>query len=191
MPPGRDYSVGERMAAGRAARMVAWITGNVFGDWAVQSGWFARAVTNLKEAGEDGPERGWVLIIKSFPDPDVGTGEAMLQEAVEIRRRHGDPDVEFEALSYLAGLEPPTPELRQLLAAMAGNQEAMDGFARVNAGVTSPAEFFSEENAGRIMAGSAAAANACSRAAPADSRRRRGLPVGPAADDAPEAEVGG
>jgi hypothetical protein len=32
-----------------------------------------------------------------------------------------------------------------------GNQEAMDGFARVIAGVTSPAEFFSEENVGRIM----------------------------------------
>jgi hypothetical protein len=28
----------------------------------------------------------------------------------------------------------------------------MDGFARVNAGVTSPAEFFSEENVGRIFA---------------------------------------
>jgi hypothetical protein len=28
---------------------------------------------------------------------------------------------------------------------MQGNQDAMDGFARVNAGVTSPAEFFSPE----------------------------------------------
>ena len=35
---------------------------------------------------------------------------------------------------------------------MHGNQEAMDGFARVNAGVTSPAEFFAEENVGRIFA---------------------------------------
>ena len=33
-----------------------------------------------------------------------------------------------------------------------GNQEAMDGFARVNAGVTSPSEFFSEENVARIFA---------------------------------------
>ena len=32
------------------------------------------------------------------------------------------------------------------------NQEAMDGFARVNAGVTSPADFLSEENAARIIA---------------------------------------
>ena len=28
----------------------------------------------------------------------------------------------------------------------------MDGFARVNAGVTSPAEFFAEENVSRIFA---------------------------------------
>jgi hypothetical protein len=33
-----------------------------------------------------------------------------------------------------------------------GDQEAMDAFARVMAGVTSPAEFFSEQNVGRILA---------------------------------------
>jgi 2-polyprenyl-6-methoxyphenol hydroxylase-like FAD-dependent oxidoreductase len=52
----------------------------------------------------------------------------------------------------LATLEPPPPELQQVLGAVHGNQEAMDGFARVNAGVTTPAEFFSEENVGRIFA---------------------------------------
>ena len=31
------------------------------------------------------------------------------------------------------------------------NQDAMDGFARMIAGVTSPAEFLSPENAGRII----------------------------------------
>jgi hypothetical protein len=33
-----------------------------------------------------------------------------------------------------------------------GNQEAMDAFARVIAGVTSPAEYFSEESVGWILA---------------------------------------
>ena len=33
---------GHTMAAGRAARTAAWITGNVLGDWAVRSGWLAR-----------------------------------------------------------------------------------------------------------------------------------------------------
>jgi 2-polyprenyl-6-methoxyphenol hydroxylase-like FAD-dependent oxidoreductase len=61
----------------------------------------------------------------------------------------------FELTSQLATLEPPPPELQQLFAAAHGNQEAMDGFARVNAGVTSPAEYFSEENVGRIFAAAA------------------------------------
>jgi 2-polyprenyl-6-methoxyphenol hydroxylase-like FAD-dependent oxidoreductase len=61
----------------------------------------------------------------------------------------------FEFTCQLATLEPPPPELQQLLGAVHGNQEAMDGFARVNAGVTSPAEFFAEENVGRIFAAAA------------------------------------
>jgi hypothetical protein len=51
---------GNAMAAGRAARTLAWITGNVLGDWAVRSGWLARARSILEQAGEDGPEHGWV-----------------------------------------------------------------------------------------------------------------------------------
>ncbi|HEX7077339.1 MAG TPA: NAD(P)/FAD-dependent oxidoreductase [Candidatus Eisenbacteria bacterium] len=57
----------------------------------------------------------------------------------------------FEFTCQLATLEPPPPQLRQVLGAVHGNQKAMDGFARVNAGVTSPAEFFSPENVGRIF----------------------------------------
>lgn len=55
--------------------------------------------------------------------------------------------------SQLATLEPPPPSLQRLLGAMAGNREAMDGFARVKAGVASPATFFAEENVSRILAG--------------------------------------
>jgi hypothetical protein len=40
-----------------------------------------------------------------------------------------------------------------------GNQRAMDEFAQVNAGVTSPAVFFSEENVSRVMSQSGAAAH--------------------------------
>jgi len=58
----------------------------------------------------------------------------------------------FELTCQLASLEPPPPQLQQVLGAVHGNREAMDGFARVNAGVTSPAEFFSPENVGRIFA---------------------------------------
>ena len=57
----------------------------------------------------------------------------------------------YELTAEFASLEPPPPELAQLLEAMAGNQEAMDGFARVNSGVTSPEEFFSADNVERIV----------------------------------------
>jgi 2-polyprenyl-6-methoxyphenol hydroxylase-like FAD-dependent oxidoreductase len=57
----------------------------------------------------------------------------------------------YEFTAELASLEPPPPEMQQLLAAVSGDQEAMDGFARVTAGVTSPAEFFSDENVARIL----------------------------------------
>ncbi len=58
----------------------------------------------------------------------------------------------YEFTYMLATLQEPPPEVQQLLAAAHGNQEAMDGFARVNAGVTSPAEFLSQDNVGRIFA---------------------------------------
>ena len=66
------------------------------------------------------------------------------------RDSHALPLYEFTA--QLASLEPPSPQLQQLLAAIHGNQDAMDGFARVNSGVTSPADFFSEQNVSRILA---------------------------------------
>ena len=95
---------GDIPSAGRAARMLAWITGNVLGEWAVRSGWFARARTLLAEAGTDRSEHGWVLIIGAFMEPDAAARESLLHEAIEIGRRYGDPDVEFMALGYLGGV---------------------------------------------------------------------------------------
>lgn len=57
----------------------------------------------------------------------------------------------FEFTAEIALLEPPPPEMRQLLVAMHGDQDAMDGFARVSAGVLAPAEFFAPENVARIL----------------------------------------
>jgi 2-polyprenyl-6-methoxyphenol hydroxylase-like FAD-dependent oxidoreductase len=61
----------------------------------------------------------------------------------------------YELTAEIASLEPPPPELQRILQAAHGNQEAMDGFARLNAGVISPPEFFSEENVRRIFAAAA------------------------------------
>ena len=92
------------VAAARAARVVAWITGNVLGDWAVRTGWLARARAILEEAGEDGPERGWVLMIRAFSEPDAQVRESLLREAIAIGRRFGAPDIEFMAVGYLGGV---------------------------------------------------------------------------------------
>jgi flavin-dependent dehydrogenase len=63
----------------------------------------------------------------------------------------------FELTQQIASMQPPPDDLVQVLMAAQGNQEAMDGFVKVNAGTISPTEFFSEENLGRIFAAAAAA----------------------------------
>jgi flavin-dependent dehydrogenase len=52
----------------------------------------------------------------------------------------------YELTCQLATLEPPPPDMQQLLAAIQDHQSAMDGFARMNAGTISPAQFFSMAN---------------------------------------------
>ncbi len=59
----------------------------------------------------------------------------------------------YEFTCELATLEPPPPELVGLLTAINGNQDAMDEFARLNAGVVSPAAFFAPDNVERLVAG--------------------------------------
>jgi DNA-binding CsgD family transcriptional regulator len=106
----------QSMAAGRAARTVAWITGNVLGDWAVRSGWLARARALLEEAGVNRPEHGWVLIIKAFSEPDAQIRETLLRKAIAVGRRFGDPDIEFLALAYLGSLYVMTDRVEEGLA---------------------------------------------------------------------------
>ena len=72
-----------------------------------------------------------------------------MREYQARRDEHVLPMYEFTA--DLAALAPLAPELAHVLSAVSHRQEAMDGFARVAAGVDSPAEFFSDENVGRIL----------------------------------------
>jgi 2-polyprenyl-6-methoxyphenol hydroxylase-like FAD-dependent oxidoreductase len=62
----------------------------------------------------------------------------------------------YEFTCQFATLQPPPPEMRQLYRAMRGNQQAMDGFARMNAGTVSPAEFLARDNVSAIMAAASA-----------------------------------
>ena len=58
----------------------------------------------------------------------------------------------FDFTCQIARLEPPPPDLVQLLGAVHGNQDAMDQFCRLNAGVLAPPDFFAQANVGRIFA---------------------------------------
>jgi 2-polyprenyl-6-methoxyphenol hydroxylase-like FAD-dependent oxidoreductase len=68
----------------------------------------------------------------------------------QTRDREAQPVYEFT--DEFAQLRPPPPEIQQLLGAMRGNQEAMDGFVSVQAATLPAPEFFAPENIGRIMA---------------------------------------
>ena len=62
----------------------------------------------------------------------------------------------YELTTRLASLEPPPPELQQILAAIAGNEVGMNAFVSVIAGTMSPGEFFDPTNVARLTRVSAA-----------------------------------
>ena len=57
----------------------------------------------------------------------------------------------YEFTAQLATLEPPPPEMQQLLAAIDGNPAAMDEFAGVFAGTVAPEEFFDPDHLRTLM----------------------------------------
>ena len=82
------------------------------------------------------------------------SGARPFEEAMEAWRvaRDARAKAMYELTSDFASLEPPPPDLQHVLAAAARSEEAMDDFTRVLAGVTSPADFFSDESVRRILA---------------------------------------
>ena len=82
------------------------------------------------------------------------SGKESFEAAMSEYQRTRDARVKamYEFTCQIATLEPPPPEIQQLFRAIHGNQEAMDDFARMNAGTISPAEFFAPENVDAIMA---------------------------------------
>ena len=91
----------DRLGAARVARMLAWITGNVFGEWAVRAGWIARARTLLADQQEESAERGWVLMLDAQAEPDPARKLTCYREALGLGRRFADPALEIEALGWL------------------------------------------------------------------------------------------
>ena len=90
---------GDPLGAARAARILAWLYINVFGDFAVAGGWLARADGLLDDAGEQGVERGWVELTRATREPYGESRVGRLATALDIGRRAGDPDLRFAALA--------------------------------------------------------------------------------------------
>jgi len=82
------------------------------------------------------------------------SGTRRFDAAMSTYQRTRDARVKamYEFTCQLATLEPPPPAMQQLFGAIHGNQEAMDGFARMNAGTISPAAFFAPENVDAMTA---------------------------------------
>lgn len=109
-------------AAGRSARAVAWITGNVLGDWAVSNGWLMRARRALAEPGETGVQTGWLLVFTAFLEPDANIRESLLREAIVVAGRFHDANLECLARAYLGGVYVLTDRVEE---GMALSDEAM------------------------------------------------------------------
>jgi 2-polyprenyl-6-methoxyphenol hydroxylase-like FAD-dependent oxidoreductase len=90
----------------------------------------------------------WLSGSRSFDD-------AMTEYQTE-RDQHAMPRYEFTC--QFASFTPPPPEQLQLMGAVAANQDSMNAFTRMFTGSTSPADFFAEDNVGRIFAAAAGGA---------------------------------
>jgi flavin-dependent dehydrogenase len=75
--------------------------------------------------------------------------EAGMSDYQRIRDQEAMPVYEFTC--QFATMEPPPPELQQLIGAMQGNQEAQDQFVSVQAATMPAPQFFAPENVGRII----------------------------------------
>jgi 2-polyprenyl-6-methoxyphenol hydroxylase-like FAD-dependent oxidoreductase len=91
------------------------------------------------------------LVAAAIHDDLAGTRsyEDGMRAYQETRDHDAGPVYEFT--DEFAQLQPPPPELMQLIGAMHGNQDAMDQFVSVQAATMPAPEFFAPENVGRIM----------------------------------------
>ncbi|MEH2535263.1 flavin-dependent dehydrogenase [Bradyrhizobium sp. AZCC 1588] len=85
---------------------------------------------------------------------DSFAGRISLDDAMACYQRVRDDSAMpiFQLTCEFARIEPPPPEMQQLLGAVCGNEETMSDFVSVLAGTVPPPEFFGPENVGRIMA---------------------------------------
>lgn len=148
-----------------------------------ESRWFGAAVPNFFRRSH-GP--GWALVGDAGYTKDPITAQGISDAFVDAERVAGaiaaglagsDDDLArslaaaqrerdtqalpmYEFTCQVASLEPPPPQMQQLLGAIHGRGEAMDAFVRMNAGTMSPAEFMSPGHLATILGAAPARAAA-------------------------------
>jgi DNA-binding NarL/FixJ family response regulator len=86
--------------AADTARWLAFLHGTFHGNFAVASGWIARAERML-EGVEDGAAHGWLILDRAPLSRDSSEREQCAASALAIAKRFGDADLEFDALALL------------------------------------------------------------------------------------------
>jgi flavin-dependent dehydrogenase len=86
---------------------------------------------------------------------DVLAGSREFDEGMAAYQKERDAQArpKYDLTCMIANLEePPPPEMQQLIAAMAGNRQAMSDFLSTVTGIIPAPEFFAPENTARILA---------------------------------------
>ena len=91
---------GQRVEASHAARWLAFMYGTYHGNYAVASGWMARA-ESLLEGIEECAAHGWLTLDRAPFSRSPEERQQVAASALAIARRFGDADLEFEAIALL------------------------------------------------------------------------------------------
>lgn len=90
----------DQVGAIRVARTLGYLHGAIAGDWAVASGWLARAQTLLADA-PDSAEAGWVELNIGMFEGDRDRKHERFWEALAVAKKTGDIELELVTLAYL------------------------------------------------------------------------------------------
>jgi DNA-binding CsgD family transcriptional regulator len=91
---------GLRAEAAELARWLAFLYASVHGNVAAANGWMARAESML-EGVEESAAHGWLMLDRAPWTSDSSEREQFAADAIEIARRYGDRDLEFDAMALL------------------------------------------------------------------------------------------
>jgi DNA-binding CsgD family transcriptional regulator len=93
-------AAGDGAGAARVARMLGGMHGTTSGDWAVASGWIARAKTLLTEQ-QDSSESGWVALTEGMFAASRQDKHRNFNAALEVGQRTEDVELTLSTLAYL------------------------------------------------------------------------------------------